>query len=262
MVDDPKNPPIEEGDRSHDEPLPPADDSHINPDGSMAPAPDPADRSQDEPQLVAVNVGGQTLELPADQAALIQADQAASQDRYDALQVATPPEPSDRSQDDMVPLEDLLFTDPKAALAQLTQQITQTVRGEYQQDQASKQFWNDFYIENPDLREEDHLVQAVLNRELGTLENMRGKTGRDKLAELTKGDILRITEKHQKGRKKKVDQTTQLEGTSQGGGAAPPDPDNLSQEATPGRLPTLGDAIKQRKLNRAKANRVGQPNLD
>ena len=254
---------IEEGDRAHDEPAPPVDDSHIDREGNFEPGasgtPDSTGREGDEPKLVTVSVGGTTIEVSSEQAALIQAEQAASQDAIQQAQ--TLGEPAPREQDEVVPIEELLFTDPKAALEQLTAQITNTVRGEYQQDQSSKKFWDDFYIENPDLREEDHLVKAVLDRELGTLENMRGKVGRDKLAELTKGDILRITEKHQKGRKKKVDQTTQLEGTSTDG-APPPSPDNPPQEADSSRLPTLGDAIKQRKLNRARAGRADQPNLE
>lgn len=246
---------IEEGDRDLDEPLPPIDDSHIQGGhGNPTPPPD-LSRSDDEPTMVSVVVGGVAMDLPEDQAALVQAEQEAARQVIQGLQVVEPSS-DDRLNDDDPTAADLLFTDPAAAIAKITKEVTDTVRGEYRQDQASKDFWGDFYRENNDLREEDHIVRAVLDRDMDTLKNLTGKGGRDKLAELTKGEILRITEKHQKGKKKKADDTTTLEG----GGAddAPTSPDNPPKEPS-GRLPTLGDAIKERRLNRARAARGGQP---
>lgn len=249
----------QEGDRSADEALPPADDSHIAPgDTQIIDASAPADQggtgddsSRDKDDLVEVVIAGQTVKLAPETAALIEAEQTAASAAATQSQLASEPIASgdgDRSDDADA---ELMFSDPAQWKKNLVEGIRKEVTADYSADQQRKGFWDDFYRENDDLRGEDYLVQATLNRHFSVLENMKGRPGRDRLAELTKKDILALTKKYNKPPEN--NDTTNLEGAA--GGEEAPDVPTPKKEPT--RLPSLGDAIKQRRLNRAKAARGG-----
>lgn len=239
---------IEEGTREDDEAPAPADDSHISPEGvveSPASAPADGDRDRDD-DLVEVVIAGQTIKIDSTAALLLDTERTQLAQQQQAPVEA--PVADDRASDEEGYAE-LLFSDPNAAIKKLKAEMRQEIAADYNADQSRRDFWDDFYRENTDLRDEDHLVQATLSKHISALENMRGKAGRDKLAELTKKDILNLTKKYNKSAVK--NDTVTLEGAD-GGQEVFSEP---TADKEPTRLPSLGDVIKQRRLSRAKASR-------
>lgn len=126
--------------------------------------------------------------------------QGISQEQYDALmrenealraaQQQAQPEPVPQLEGD--DLEDLWFTDPKRAAEQIRQQVKDELRQEYQTQDQAKQFWADFNRENPALAGHNHIVNAVMNQHWDEVKALSGKTGRDKIAELVKAELVSL----------------------------------------------------------------------
>jgi hypothetical protein len=91
-------------------------------------------------------------------------------------------------------LDVLLFTDPDKAVAQITENILAQVRGENTKTASQRQFWEEFYKENKELKEYEGYVQYVFNRELPnfTKQNMTVGDSLKKLGEITKGELLKL----------------------------------------------------------------------
>lgn len=143
--------------------------------------------------------------------------------------------------------EELLFTDPKAAVALIKKTIRDEVIGEvsqsYRKDQGEKEFWGDFYAKNADLKEDDDLVKTTLQKNLGELADLPVAKAAERLAELTRERIMRYTGQAPKGGKKAV---TEGAGQPTAGKKAP----------EPQAALTLSDIIKARRakrLNKASA---------
>jgi len=85
----------------------------------------------------------------------------------------------------------------------------------------------------------------------GEIQNLRGKTARDKLANLTREEALKLAKRHSKqGAGKVVD--------LEGGGDSPGSGDEpliTPPQRQPTRPISLGEAIKERRLARERANR-------
>lgn len=137
--------------------------------------------------------------------------------------------------------EDLLFTDPKAAVSlikktirdELTSELTTT----YKRDQGEKAFWDDFYKAHDDLKDDDDLVRATLNKNLSDLADLPVKKAAEKLAELTRERIMRYTGNNPKGGKKAVTE-----------GAGQPTKGKVEPEKP--KVVTLSDIIRARRAKR------------
>lgn len=242
---------VEEGTHEEGEQLPPTDDSHItldstpvinSDDGELEPELDlePAQESVRTSDEVDVLIGGQVYSMAPETAMAYQNEQVAHQSTRDAAPVE-----ENREEEGDVNYEEMLFTDPNKALRlhgeEVAKQVKEELTSSYRADNAQQQFWNDFYGENGELKEDDHIVRMILTQHFDVLENMSGKAARDKLAELTQTEILRLVNK-QGGTPDPDNPSTQLEGgTSEQPGVAVVAP-------TPKTPQTLGQAIKERRM--------------
>ena len=250
----------EEGIRESGEPNPPADDSHlmavsqepIGPAEESIPEPDnTVDNAA--PQTVPVTIGGVQYEMFPEAAAAYQAETTERNRAYqDVVGVQRQQsEEVNKNETPEIDYNDLLFTDPNEALRihgeQVAKQVVQHMESSYSQDQVVKEFWSDFYGEHPDLKEEDGLVRMVMSKHWSTLQHMKGKDARDKLAEHTQSEILRLMNKNKSAGKGEPNLSTSLEGDTPSAGASGSSIPVQQESQIP---PTLGEAIKQRRLMR------------
>ncbi len=196
---------IQEGDREPGE-IVPIDDSHIT--GSQdSPTEEPVTPEPDPTaELVSVNINGQSFEVTPEVALAIQTQQAPT-----PAPAPTPASPigSGEAED----FETLIFSNPKAAKELIKKEVFAEVSEAYANDQQTRDFWTQFYVENPDLQEHDWIVRSILERDMNRFQNLKGKTGRDAVADTVKKDILSLSNKSQKtSNTRKVDTT--LEGSS------------------------------------------------
>tara|TARA_Y100000310_G_scaffold328985_1_gene398071 strand:+ start:205 stop:1011 length:807 start_codon:yes stop_codon:yes gene_type:complete len=201
----------------------------------------------EEVEMVEVAIGGELHRVPRATAEAFAAEQAATSSPAPAPDAAPSEEPSRESDTDY---SSLLFTDTNEALRmhgeEVAKSVTERITGAYQQDQARAIFWDDFYGDNPELKEEAHIVKMVMNNEWEILKDLKGKTVRKKLAELTQKEILRLANKQAGITSKPGATTTQLEGDTQPA-PAPASDEEKEEAAIP---PTLNAAIKERNRKR------------
>jgi hypothetical protein len=240
------------GDREPGETAPP-DDSHVKGSHGNLPIENP------EPEL---NLDDGSNPEPMYRVEIAGIEREVNQATYDAVmaerasQAAAAPalEPEPESEQDISEF----YEDPEGALrkmkAEAVQEATTQIRRNYAADQAQQEFWAAFYKENPLLEDEPMLVKMTLAQNMKNLRNLDGKTGRDKLAGLVEEQILRISNK-QRGRNKQPDATTNLEGGTVTVPITAEESDALAANAPAHRPPSIGDALKGRKLNRDRARR-------
>lgn len=154
---------------------------------------------------------------------------------------AREPEPEDEEPD----WDELIFKSPKDAMRLVEERAVRKaetkLRQEYQQDQGTTQFWNDFYAAHRDLKDDDDIVQMVLSANLAKLGGMPVSDAMDELADLTRKRIMAYS--NRKGRKP-GDRTT-VEGASA--------PSHRRSTPESPKVVTLSDIIKNRRAGRRKA---------
>lgn len=251
------------GDREPGEEAP-TDDSHVKGtsasiQGHMAdpeseivnfnrPAPEPEEKTEDE--LFDVEIAGTTRRVDQTTYDLVMAERASNIPDPDPDPIYEEPSSNFNAED--------FYTDPEAALKAVEDRAVERAQNQqqanYAASKAQNDFWSAFYEENPKLSGEDRLVKMMLAENMPKLQSLSGKNGRDKLAEYAESEILRISNKH-RGRPKAGNATTKLEGSSSSA-LTTADSDTQVLDAPPAeRPPSIGDAIKQRKLNRDRARR-------
>lgn len=65
--------------------------------------------------------------------------------------------------DSKAPLDEELFTNPKEALLRFREEVKAELRQEYQQEQARREFWSQFYEKYPHLKKAGKICQGVVN---------------------------------------------------------------------------------------------------
>lgn len=188
---------------------------------------------------------------PVDEVAELKKQVASMQERHDKeiaeLRRAQPPaEP--KPQGNTPPETDwdnLLFTKPKDAVAQIKkeakEEVQREMRAEYQKDQGTRKFWADFYTANPDLKEDGDLVELVLAGQMSQLANIPVNQAIKKLGDLTRERILRYA-----GGKPRGGRRAMAEGSNPPRARAP-----ATEEAE---VTSLMDIIRARKDRRRKAS--------
>lgn len=145
--------------------------------------------------------------------------------------------------------EQLIFEDTKNAIKLLRQdiraEITTELRGEYQRDMSDRQFWDGFYRDNQDLKDDDDLVKATLGKNMQALAPLPVSEASKKLADLTRERILRYKggEVEKKNNKKVVTE----------GSGGPGEKKPVKEES---KILSLGDVIRARRAARSKGKAV------
>lgn len=141
--------------------------------------------------------------------------------------------------------EKLMYDDPKGFVNTLSGRIAKQVSSElgnkYQKDQGEKDFWNEFYDENSDLKEDRDLVQATLTRNINILGDLPVSQARKKLADLTRERIMGYK------RERKDDATPKVRVE---GARSPKAPKKAAED---NKIVTLSDIIRSRRAKRMKA---------
>lgn len=171
------------------------------------------------------------------------------QGELDVLKARPAPVPQQEKKQEEPPKErdweELIFKDTPNAIKLLKEdirkEITSELRGAYQKDMGEKDFWNEFYAGNEDLKEDKDLVRATLGSNMVALQDLPVSEAAKKLADLTRARILRY-----KGGEvdKKNDKKTKVEGS----GA----PSGKQKAPEPPKILSLGDVIRARRAARNK----------
>lgn len=157
------------------------------------------------PKVVTVKYGGRDLQVPEDVANAWQErerefDQRLSKQGDELGQLRTrwkqiESQVQPRQPDPNEVLSTKWFEAPTEAAKMLEERVYQRVANEYQQREAQKSFWDGFYRKNDDLREDEFIVEAVLSKNSDELLNLTVPKAQERLAELTRQELLRLTRK-------------------------------------------------------------------
>ena len=211
---------------------------------------DTYDGSNPAPEFEEVTVGGRTFTVLKGQGAELESsyeELISSRQEPSPVPAPTPtPTPQVEPQEDD-DFESQFFENPQQFLSKFRTDIKEEVRkeltAEYQQENARNEFWNNFYSENPDIRDEQTIVRAVMEENFDTLGGMKGKAARDELAKMTKRKILDLSTKLSGGKRSALPEES-LEG-----GRTNARPQKARQED---KVPSsLSAGIKARKAARA-----------
>jgi hypothetical protein len=168
--------------------------------------------------------------------------QALMAQRPPAPQMATPmPQPQPDPEPDW---DKLLFDNPKEALRLHGERVARDIEAKmtkrYQQDVGERDFWTEFYRDNPDLKNDDDLVKATMQKNMAELAVLVVPDASKKLAELTRARILGYAQLN--GRQPRPATRTRVEGQGSTTERQPaPEPE---------RPATLGDVLKARRTMR------------
>jgi len=186
---------------------------------------------------------------PVDQVAELQRQMDEMKRTHDKeiaeLRRATPPVEPKTKKDEPEPTDwdNLLFTKPKDAVAQIKkeakEEVQREMRAEYQRDQGTRKFWADFYTSNPDLKDDDDLVQLVLSGSMSELANVPVKQAIKRLGDLTRDRILRYAGGKPRGGKRAM-----VEGSNP--------PRQRTREPEVAEVTSLSEIIRARKERRHK----------
>jgi len=206
-----------------------------------------ADDSAEEAELARQAAEEEGAERPAVNIESLQRDMLAMERRH-AEEMANlrrqnpPPRETPPPEEDDV--AQLLFNDPKAAVAKIREQVGREIEGKltqkYVQDQNTQKFWAAFDDQFPDLKGDRDLTEMILNANLSTLANIPVEDAMEKIAELTRARIARYTKSRPQGRRPYAE------------GASPPMPPR--QQAEDEKPPSLSDIVRRRRA--AKQNRA------
>lgn len=103
---------------------------------------------------------------------------------------STPPAPAKKSIEEEI--EDEIFTNPKGAIKKLNDHILNKVNEIQGKTDQVKQFWNDFYEENPDLKGLDSVVKVVEAYKSAELRPLSITAARKKLSEEVRKHVKSI----------------------------------------------------------------------
>lgn len=152
-----------------------------------------------------------------------------------------PPAPKEDPSDEYADFEREFFENPAEAIRRrderLTKKIQQQLTSEYQRAQSQREFWSKFYDQNQDLKEDDDLVQATLQKNLSKLQDMPVEDATKRLADLTRERIARYS-----GGKVPSGKGRGVEGNDPPRPPAPPKKEDTRK--------TLSDLVRERKQQR------------
>jgi hypothetical protein len=151
--------------------------------------------------------------------------------------------------------EKMFFEKTDEAVETLRNDIKEELREEltasYQQDVGEKEFWNDFWAENPDLKkgQDADIAQLTLQKNWKELGDLKVADAIKKLGDLTRDRILQYTG----GKKKETDPKSKARVEAGGERKPVPKADNEDDN----KIVSLSDLVRARRANRlAAANKA------
>lgn len=132
------------------------------------------------------------------------------------------------------------WDNPAGLMERLMERASQYGQQAAQQVSSQTEFWNSFYTQNKDLAEDKDIVQMVLNNNMKELAEMPVSKASAKLAELTRGRIMKYTSKNTRDMQPGAKVHTE--------GSEPALPGGKKQEEP--KVTSLGDIIRSRKNQR------------
>ncbi|MGI9489190.1 MAG: hypothetical protein ACR2RF_25545 [Geminicoccaceae bacterium] len=216
----------------------------------------PQDPPESAPELVAVKVGDQEVQVDKATAALIEAQNQQFQTQLDELRKAPPtaapaPAPEPAAEPGETDWEKLMMDDPAGFANKIREDVTKELTSQYQATTAMRDFWGNFYDSNEDLKAHKTIVESVLNQNMGALGNLPATEASGKLADLTRETIVGLVK--QFGPKDPKPPTPPRTAVEAGAGpAATPD---ASKPAEGEKVLTMTDALRERRKSRRKAGK-------
>ncbi len=207
------------------------------------------------PRLVSVKYGGKDIQVPEDVAQAWESREREfgqklsehSQELGELRKFRTSVQQTVQPQTPQRPdLSTLMFENPAEYNRLMREEIKAEIRQEYTQDQGLRDFWRSFYRKHDDLDGEDSLVQAVMQRHWGELQTLPVSSAQDKIADLTRGEILRISKKLKGGNTEEE----LPQGRAVVEGASRPVSRTRKTEEDEGKPKTLSEVIRDRRQAR------------
>lgn len=213
-------------------------------------------------QTVELDIGGTKFAVPPAVAAALSDAKAAAEAagskageiearmkaELEALAAKLPKEQPKSGGDPNDDLETSLFTNPKEAIERIiataVQQATNSIRGETAITNAQNAFWTNFYEAHPELKGDDLVVKAVMNRDFAELKPLKVADAIKKLGEATQKYLLErgVTRKPAK-------KGGEIEGGNEPGRRK----SDTDENSTRADVPSLTDVLKQRRQDRKAA---------
>jgi hypothetical protein len=109
-------------------------------------------------------------------------------------------QPAESEEMDDEEFDALLFSNPREALRINNEKVKRELRNEYTNNQGTTKFWDNFYRDNADLKDDDDLVQSTLQKNMAELGNMPVDKAMGRLAELTRDRIMGFMKKRKEPR--------------------------------------------------------------
>lgn len=156
---------------------------------------------------------------------------------------ATPVAPTTEATNPEPDLSVLWYTDPAKAAALVEERAYQRAKRDYQTDQATRTFWNEFKSRNPDLKEATWVAEGVLRENPVRFRDMDDDTGLKVLAEETRKKLQRTVGGLTQAPK---EEPVVLEG----GTNVPSSPPSTLKAEPAGDSGTLSDWIRERRQAR------------
>lgn len=208
------------------------------------------------PSSKKLRLGDSEFELDSSTAGAFEALTGMIQDGFASLRQQQAPQEAFKEQnvnkeDPWDGIDELLFSDPKAALSRVRDLTKQELLEQYQRDrqatsqeQLVNQFWNEFWTSHDDLNKRDDqvLVEAVFSKhmdELGKITDNNRLSNR--LAELTREEILNLS------RRTKTTKTS----VESGGTTRTQKKSEPTEEES--NVRSIADAVKERRRKRREA---------
>lgn len=215
---------------------------------------------EEEADLVSIKLGDRTFQVPAEMAEAYNAEVGRFSTEIEKAKKTGREAPPART-DDTPPKKDavvdeedlttLIFTDTKKAIAKITETVRADLTKSYQEEQTRSAFWGDLEAENPELKGRRTLVTAVMQEHWNDLKDLKGKDAREKVAELTREEILSLSNQFNKGKSRAKGAAETLEGASTG--ARRPSGSDEDRDNTPR---SLSAALKARKTKRRESSEL------
>lgn len=159
--------------------------------------------------------------------------------------------------DEDAALAEEIFTDPKSAIkkirAQAVREATSRVTDAYVADQAEKEFWTGFYDKYKELADVDWLVKQVLKENEKSFIGLSVAKGAEKLAKLSETKLQTLVKKVAPGPTKKPNTRSSVEGSDEAPRRQQPIEGRRPAADTSGKVISLTDILRKRKLERRAA---------